>query len=158
MLKQHKITASAIFSIAFIAMSGNAFATSNEQCLPTIISHEATPLVCFYSGENFKGDYYCEAGARTVNKVDTPWRYVIKSIELRDGAFVRIYNQYNRTGDRDLIDRNVRKLDPEFYNHVWSYRTGVPDDEPDTIISPTVYWHNYGTNEGGHWHSCSDVN
>ena len=125
----------AIFAIASMAISGSAFARHNPNHLapnppppvadPSPTEFELPPKVCFYTRVDFGGRYFCETGRRTVNKVKKRWRDNIKSISVHNGAYVWIYNEYNRNGEKSKITRNHRKLESDFYNHVWSYRTGA---------------------------------
>lgn len=111
-------------SAMVLAMSGGADAQNNNN--NKIVSPEKStllPQVCFYVETDLTGRYFCESGSRGVNEVDKPWRNLIKSVEVRDGASVVICNAFNREGDCQSIDRNVRELGPDLYNHVYSYRT-----------------------------------
>ncbi len=122
------LTSTAIFA-AGLMMATGAMATFQYDygCDPEV---ELSPQVCFYTGEDFTGNKYCESGERTVNKVNkAPWNDNIESIMLIDGASVKIYNQYNRMGDMELVENSDKQLDVDFFNKVRSYRTVSPQEE-----------------------------
>ena len=121
----------ATFAVALMAMGGSAFAhgSAYTHWHPPETNDPApeveTPYVCFYTKVDYKGKYYCEAGQRTVNKVKEPWRYKVKSIQVLNGAIVHIYRGDYRSGVVKPVTSNIRRLDQDFYNHVWSYRTSI---------------------------------
>ena len=125
-----------VFSSALFVMGGGAIAAYNQYEYARICTSPANtwPLVCFYTEANYKGKVLCEAGERTVNELKYPWKNNIESIKLIDGAFVRIYNQTNRNGDDDIIEKNIRNLEDNFNNKVRSYRTGAPAKKEATCI------------------------
>ncbi len=92
----------------------------------------------FYTGENFTGNWFCESGERTVNKLNkAPWKDNIESIKLFNGASVKIYNEYDRMGDRELVSNSIGLLHLDFLNRLRSYRTVMPEQEE--YILP-VWW------------------
>ncbi|MCF6344612.1 MAG: peptidase inhibitor family I36 protein [Devosiaceae bacterium] len=135
-----KITKITLISTALIAFSGGAFATSNFYDYGCTTPDSPSPQVCFYTGEGYTGNWYCESGDRTVSKVDkAPWKNNIESIKFINGASVKIYNEYNRMGDYKLIERNTKELSVEFFNKVKSYRTVMPyiEEQP----TPPSWWY-----------------
>lgn len=129
----------AMVSAALISMSGSAFATSDWYDYGCDIPEPVFPQVCFYTGSDYTGNWYCESGARTVNKLDkAPWKDNIESIKLLDGASVYIYNQYDRLGERELLDNSDPSLDSDFFNKVRSYRTLSPEIEENP--RPSWWW------------------
>ncbi len=128
------IVSTALLVFSGVALGSDDFRYSCEQ------SDMLMPLVCFYTDINYKGKSYCEAGQRTVNKVDkAPWRNNIESIRLFDGASVKIYNQYDRNGDYKFVERSIKQLPPEFFNKVRSYRTVTSETERSPI--PPSWWY-----------------
>jgi len=116
----------ATFAVALMAMGGSAFAQTYYKPPEVTPAPEVeTPYVCFYTKVDYKGKYYCEAGQRTVNKTKEPWRYKIKSIQVLNDAIVYIYRGDYRSGVVKPVTSNIRRLDQDFYNHVWSYRTSI---------------------------------
>ncbi|MCF6344613.1 MAG: hypothetical protein L3J15_08090 [Devosiaceae bacterium] len=113
--------------LMMMATGAMAESHSNYNCN---IAVEINPQVCFYTGQNFTGNWYCESGERTVNLTDkAPWEGNIKSIKLIDGASVKIYNQSDRAGNMVLIENSAKKLDADFLNKVVSYRTVAPEED-----------------------------
>jgi len=114
------------FKTAILAAGIALFATGvlaqnlNE---PAPDKKSLSPAVCFFTEVDFGGRYFCEHGRRTVNEVDERWRNAIKSIEVRDGASVKICSEFDRNGVCSNIDANKPELEPDLFNHVYSYRT-----------------------------------
>lgn len=139
----------AIISTALITMSGGTFALSDDSndypcTIPDLSPEPVPPKVCFYTGINYTGNWYCESGERTVNKVNkVPWINNIESIKLFGDASVKIYNQYNRNGDYTLVEWSKKQLGSDFLNKVRSYRTVEPDNDSDEAVStptPSPWW------------------
>lgn len=85
------------------------------------------PLVCFFTEVDFAGQYFCEIGSRTVNWVDPIWSDSVKSINVTDGASVKICSDYGRTGDCVDVIFDWPELPAGLFNHVYSYRTDGGD-------------------------------
>lgn len=120
-MRGHRLT----FNAAVLAVGIALFATGvlAQQNEPAPDEKTLSPAVCFFTEVDFGGRYFCERGRRTVNEVDERWRDFIKSIEVRDGASVKICSEFNREGVCSNIDVNKPELEPDLFNHVYSYRT-----------------------------------
>ena len=107
--------------VALFATGALAQSPNDRVCPPD--EKTLSPAVCFFTEVDFGGRYFCERGCRTVNEVDERWRNAIKSIEVRDGASVKICSEFDRNGVCSNIDTNKPELEPDLFNHVYSYRT-----------------------------------
>ena len=96
--------------------------TPGRNCVGTSGNRDYdVPKVCFFAEQDFKGDYFCESGMRSVSSVPKEWRHAIKSVTIEGHTAARLCNADILQGDCNIFSRDIRKLEPDLFNHVYSY-------------------------------------
>ena len=103
------------------AQSALTHATVNRLPLSSSSREYDVPKVCFFAEQDFRGDYFCESGMRSVSSVPKIWRHAIKSVTIEGHTAARLCNADILQGDCNIFSRDIRKLDPTLFNHVFSY-------------------------------------
>ncbi len=124
-MKRSIITAIAL-GMALLSLTDGAYAQPcglDRKCTTSSQPEVPVPEVCFYTGTNFKGLHFCEAGMRTVATVPAQWRNKIKSITVSEQAEVRVCPAFTLQGNCSVFDRDIKELAPGLFKHVYSYQT-----------------------------------
>lgn len=123
-----RILTALALSLAFLPIADVALAQQlcpNQRC-PSSSDAPSLPTasICFCSGEDLKGTFFCEAGLRSVASVPAQWRSRVKSIAVGEHSSVKVCSENTLQGTCVQYDETIKKLPKPLFNHVYSYDIG----------------------------------
>ncbi len=82
--------------------------------------------ICFFSGDKYRGRWFCDKPRNRVNRLPPQWNNEIESIRMFGNSTVKVCDSPNLTGKCTIYSRSNKRIGPEWQNRVSSYQILLP--------------------------------